>query len=64
MENSQSRKCKQFFCNGIYFGRLLQQQLKVPVALINVTYGGSPAEAFMNVRNFKNHVSGKLHCHH
>jgi sialate O-acetylesterase len=34
-----------FSATAYYFGRLLQQQLKVPVALINVSYGGSPAEA-------------------
>lgn len=37
-----------FSATAYYFGRLLQQQLQVPVALINVSYGGSPAEAFMN----------------
>jgi sialate O-acetylesterase len=31
----------------------MQQQLKVPVALINVSYGGSPAEAFMSVESLK-----------
>jgi sialate O-acetylesterase len=37
-----------FSATAYYFGRLLQQQLKVPVAVINNSYGGSPAEAFMS----------------
>jgi len=37
-----------FSATAYYFGRILQQQLKVPVALINASYGGSPAEAFMS----------------
>ena len=42
-----------FSATAYYFGRLLQQQLKVPVALINVSYGGSPAEAFMSAESLK-----------
>lgn len=42
-----------FSATAYYFGRLLQQQLKIPVALINLTYGGSPAEAFMNAESLK-----------
>ncbi len=42
-----------FSATAYYFGRLLQQQLKVPVALINVSYGGSPAEAFMSGASLK-----------
>lgn len=37
-----------FSATAYYFGRLLSQQLKVPVALIHDSYGGSPAEAFMS----------------
>ena len=42
-----------FSATAYYFGRLLQQQLKIPVALINVSYGGSPAEAFMSADALK-----------
>jgi sialate O-acetylesterase len=42
-----------FSATAYYFGRILQQQLKVPVALINVSYGGSPAEAFMSKESLK-----------
>lgn len=42
-----------FSATAYYFGRLLQSQLKVPIALINVSYGGSPAEAFMSAASLK-----------
>ena len=42
-----------FSATAYYFGRLLQQQLHVPVALIHDSYGGSPAEAFMSAASLK-----------
>ncbi len=42
-----------FSATAYHFGRLLQQQLKVPVALILDSYGGSPAEAFMNAQSLQ-----------
>lgn len=42
-----------FSAAGFYFGRLLQQQLKVPVALVLNSYSGSPAEAFMSAESLK-----------
>jgi len=42
-----------FSAVGYYFGRLLQQQLKVPVALVLNGYSGSPAEAFMSTESLK-----------
>ena len=42
-----------FSATAYFFGRILQQQLKVPVALINASYSGSPAEAFMNIDALK-----------
>ena len=47
-KNANPENISNFSATAYYFGRLLQQQLKVPVALINVSYGGSPAEAFMS----------------
>lgn len=43
-----------FSAAGFYFGRLLQEQLKVPVALVLNSYSGSPAEAFMSAESLKN----------
>jgi sialate O-acetylesterase len=42
-----------FSATAYYFGRLLQQQLKVPVALVLNSYSGSPAEAFMSAASLK-----------
>jgi sialate O-acetylesterase len=49
-----------FSATAYYFGRLLQQQLKIPVALINDTYGGSPVEAFMSEASLKDFPEIKL----
>ncbi|MCU0322563.1 MAG: sialate O-acetylesterase [Chitinophagaceae bacterium] len=37
-----------FSATAYYFGRILQAKLKVPIGLINISYGGSPVEAFMD----------------
>ena len=37
-----------FSATAYYFAKLIQQQLKVPVGIVNISYGGSPAEAFMS----------------
>jgi sialate O-acetylesterase len=50
-----------FSATAYFFGRLLQQQLKVPVALINDSYGGSPAEAFMSIEVLKSFPEIKIH---
>lgn len=50
-----------FSATAYYFGRLLQQQLKVPVALINDSYGGSPAEAFMSRESLAAFPNIKVH---
>lgn len=52
-KNANPENISNFSATAYYFGRLLQQQLKVPVALINASYGGSPAEAFMSAESLK-----------
>lgn len=37
-----------FSATAYHFGKLLQERLKVPVGLVNISYGGSTAEAWMN----------------
>jgi sialate O-acetylesterase len=37
-----------FSATAYYFGRLLQQRLNVPIGLVNISYGGSTAEAWMS----------------
>ncbi len=39
-----------FSATGWFFGRELQQYLQVPVGLINISYGGSPAESWMSAQ--------------
>ncbi len=50
-----------FSATAYFFARILQQQLKVPVALINDSYGGSPAEAFMSIDALKPFPEIKIH---
>lgn len=50
-----------FSATAYFFARLLQQQLKVPVAVINDSYGGSTAEAFMSIEALKPFPEIKVH---
>jgi sialate O-acetylesterase len=52
-KNANPENISNFSAVGYYFGRILQQQLKVPVALILDAYSGSPAEAFMSAESLK-----------
>jgi len=47
-KNANPENISNFSAAAYFFGRLLQQQLKIPVALILNSYSGSPAEAFMS----------------
>ncbi|MCH5597858.1 sialate O-acetylesterase [Niabella ginsengisoli] len=42
-----------FSATGYTFGKFLYDKLKVPIGLINVSYGGSPVEAFMDAASLK-----------
>ncbi|GAB3417917.1 sialate O-acetylesterase [Niabella aquatica] len=42
-----------FSATGYFFGKFLYDKLKVPIGLINVSYGGSPVEAFMDATFLK-----------
>jgi len=52
-KNCNPENISNFSAVGYYFGKILQQQLKVPVALILDAYSGSPAEAFMSAESLK-----------
>ncbi|MDP4205187.1 MAG: sialate O-acetylesterase, partial [Bacteroidota bacterium] len=39
---------KNFSAAGYFFGKQLQDSLKVPIGLINISWGGAPAECFIN----------------
>ncbi|MRX46222.1 sialate O-acetylesterase [Pedobacter puniceum] len=45
---AQPESIANFSATGYYFGRLLQEMLQVPIGLINCSYGGSVAEAWMS----------------
>ncbi len=42
-----------FSATAYYFGKMLHDRLRVPVALVNISYGGSPVEAFMDAETLK-----------
>ncbi len=42
-----------FSATAYYFGRTLSQQLQVPIGLINISYSGTPIEAFMSPESLK-----------
>ncbi|WP_304067251.1 sialate O-acetylesterase [Pedobacter glucosidilyticus] len=45
---AQPESIANFSATGYYFGRILQEMLDVPIGLINCSYGGSVAEAWMS----------------
>lgn len=42
-----------FSAVGYTFGKFLYDQLKVPVGLINISYGGTPVESFMDAASLR-----------
>ena len=42
-----------FSATAYYFGKMLYERLKVPIGLVNISYGGSPVEAFMDAETLK-----------
>ena len=42
-----------FSATAYYFGKLLYERLRVPIGLVNISYGGSPVEAFMDAATLK-----------
>ncbi|HMU10570.1 MAG TPA: sialate O-acetylesterase [Ferruginibacter sp.] len=52
-KSANPENIRNFSATAYYFGRLLQQQLKVPVALINASYSSAAAEAYMSTESLK-----------
>ncbi len=44
--NADSNQLKSFSAVGYFFGKNLHEKLNVPIGLINVSWGGTPAEAW------------------
>jgi len=42
-----------FSATAYYFGKMLYERLRVPIGLVNISYGGSPVEAFMDAETLK-----------
>lgn len=49
-----------FSATAYYFGRLLYEQLHVPIGLIHISYSGSNAEAWMNEATLKEFTDIKI----
>ena len=52
---------KTFSAVAYYFGKELHQQLDVPVGLIHVSWGGSPAQAWINYKVLESTPEGKYY---
>jgi len=50
---SEPEVVSNFSATAYYFGKLLYEQLHVPIGLVNISYGGSPVEAFMDAETLK-----------
>jgi sialate O-acetylesterase len=42
-----------FSATAYWFGKMLYDKLQVPIGLVNISYGGSPVEAFMDEETLK-----------
>nr|WP_294904353.1 sialate O-acetylesterase [uncultured Lacibacter sp.] len=42
-----------FSATAYYFAKILQKRLNIPIGIVNISYGGSPVEAFMDAETLK-----------
>jgi sialate O-acetylesterase len=49
-----------FSATAYFFGKILYEQLHVPIGLVNISYGGSPVEAFMDETTLKSFPDIKI----
>ena len=49
-----------FSATAYYFGKILNEMLHVPIGLVNISYGGSPVEAFMSADALKDFPEIKI----
>ena len=52
-KNAEPEAVSNFSATAYYFGKILYEQLHVPIGLVNISYGGSPVEAFMDEATLK-----------
>ena len=59
-EEAMPVSVRDFSATAYYFGKLLQESLKVPIGLIHSSWGGSCIEAWMNQEMLANFPSAKI----
>lgn len=59
-KSAEPNAVSNFSATAYYFGKILQQTLDVPIGLINISYGGSSAEAFMSESSLKDFSDIKI----
>lgn len=52
-KSAEPEAVSNFSATAYLFGKMLQERLKVPIGLVNISYGGSPVEAFMDAETLK-----------
>lgn len=52
-KSAEPETVSNFSATAYYFGKMLHDRLKVPVGLVNISYGGTPVEAFMDAETLK-----------
>ena len=49
-----------FSATAYYYGKYLYDLLKIPIGLVNISYGGSPVEAFMDAKTLETFPNVKI----
>ncbi len=52
-KSAEPEAVNNFSATAYYFAKMLQERLNVPVGIVNISYGGSPVEAFMDAETLK-----------
>lgn len=52
-KSAEPEAVSNFSATAYYFAKILQERLKVPIGIVNISYGGSPVEAFMDAETLK-----------
>jgi rhamnogalacturonyl hydrolase YesR len=62
-EAASPKEVREFSAVGYGFAKILQQQLKVPVGIIQATWGGTPIQGWMSESNLKEFPETKWPAH-
>lgn len=61
-EPCDSNSLKPFSATGYFFGKKLFDQLQIPIGLIESSWGGTPAEAWISQNSLKNDIDFRDAC--